>query len=242
MGTATTRTAGTPAVRTDIADVDFAVRDVGPLEHAAVPTLVFRLTLTRTGGGPVRSVSLNTTVRIDVARRRYDGAQPAALARLFGQPEQWATSMRPLTWARLTTVVPPFEDTTEVDLALPCGQEYELAVAGYFEAVRDGEIPLDLLFSGTVFHSGEDGRLRTSQICWSKDAPCAVPAKLWHALVARYHGGSTWVRLPREAYDALSAYRSRHGLESWERTVFALLGDGPGRVHPTDVGEERRTR
>lgn len=225
------RTAGVPAVRTDIADVDFAVRGIRPLEHAAVPTLVLRLALTRTGGGPVRSVTLNTTVRIDVARRRYDGVEPAALARLFGQPDQWATSMRALTWAQLTTVVPPFEDGTEVDLPLACGQEHELAVNGYFEVVRDGEVPLDLLFSGTVFHSGDDGRLRTSQLSWSKDASCAMPAALWHELVARYHGGSTWVRLPRETYDALSAYRSRHGLESWERTVRALLGDVPGRVH-----------
>ncbi len=230
MGAARTRTAGTPAVRTDIADLDFTVLGVRALEHAAVPTLAFRLAAARTGGGAVRSVTLNTAVRIDVTRRRYDDVEPAALARLFGQPEQWATSMRPLTWARLTTVVPPFDTTTELDLAVPCGQEHELAVTGYFEAVRTGEIPLDLLFSGTVFHSDDEGRLRTAQISWSKDASCTMPATLWHDLVARYHGDSAWLRLPRETYAALSAYRSRHGLESWERTVTALLGTGPGRA------------
>lgn len=218
------------AARRDIPELDFAVLGVRPLEHAAVPTLAFRVSATRTGGGPVRSVTLKTAVRIDVARRRYDDVEPAALARLFGQPEQWATSMRPLTWAQLTTVVAPFESATEFDLALPCAQEHELAVTGYFEAVRGGVVPLGLLFSGTVFHSGADGRLRTAQISWNKDAEYEMPASLWHELVARYHGGSAWLRLTRETHDALSAYRSRHGLESWDRTVAALLGGAPERV------------
>jgi hypothetical protein len=230
MTGAQARTAAAPAVRTDIPDLDFAVLGVRPLEHAAVPTLAFRLAVTRTGGGPVRSVTLTTAVRIAVGRRRYQDVDPSALARLFGQPAQWATSMRPLTWAQLTTVVQPFDTSTELDVVVPCHQEHELAVTGYFEAVRTGEVPLDLLFSGTVFFTGEDGRLRTAQISWSKEAACAVPASLWHEVAARYHGGGAWLRLTRETHDALAAYRSRHGLESWDRTVRALLGAGPAAV------------
>lgn len=207
----------------DIPDLSFAVTGIRALEHAAVPTMAFRLAVARTGGGPVRAVTLTTVVRIAVARRRYDDADRLVLAHLFGQPEQWAVSMRPLTWTQLTTIVPPFDDSTTVDLLVPCNRECELAVTSYFEAVRDGEVPLDFLFSGSVFHTDTEGRLRTSRICWTKESRYALPARLWHSLTGRYFGGTSWLRLSREAHDALGAYRARHALTDWDATVQALL-------------------
>ena len=204
-------------------DLDFAVSGARAMADAAVPTLVFRLALARTGGGRVRSVSLNTDVRIAVAQRAYDKADRLVMARLFGQPEQWATSMRPLTWTRISTVVPPFDGSTETDLAVPCNRDMELAVTSYFHGVRDGEIPLDFLFSGTVFHDGPDGRLRTAQISWAKDAAFRLPAGLWHEVTGRYDGGTSWLPLSRGAYDALTAHRDRHALTGWDETVHDLL-------------------
>ncbi|MEX2984168.1 DUF6084 family protein [Streptomyces sp. C36] len=207
----------------DIADLSFAVTGARPLEHAAVPTLAFRLAVTRTGGGPVRSVSLTTDVRIAVERRRYREEERLALARLFGQPEQWATGMRPLTWARLTTVLPPFDDTTAVDLPVPCTRECELAVTAYFEAVRDADVPLDFLFSGTVFHTDAAGRLRTSQISWARECAYRLPAAQWHALTGRYFGGLSWLRVSQDTHARLGAYRARHALTDWDETVRTLL-------------------
>ncbi|MEV5240795.1 DUF6084 family protein [Streptomyces cinnamoneus] len=219
-----------PATRDDIADLSFRVTGAHPLDHAAVPTLAFPLRITRTGGGPVRSVSLTTTVRIAAARRRYGPADRIALARLFGQPDQWATGLHPLTWAQITTVVPPFDATTTVDLPVPCSRECELAVTAYFEAVGDTEVPLDFLFSGTVFHTAADGRLRTSRIRWSEETTHALPAGLWHTLTARYFGGTRWLRLSPEAHDRLSAHRTRRALTDWDATIHDLL-DHPAR-HP----------
>jgi len=209
--------------REEVPDLDFAVTGARPMPEQAVPTVAFRLAIRRTGGGPVRSVSLSTAVRIAVARRRYDNADRLTMARLFGQPEQWATSMRPLTWARISTVVPPFDLETEIDLPVPCTRDTELAVTSYFHGVRDGEVPLDFLFNGTVFHEGLDGRLRTAQISWTKDAVHQLPAGLWHEILGRYGSGTGWVPLSAEAHDALTAHRDRHALTGWDETVADLL-------------------
>jgi hypothetical protein len=217
-----------PAGRHDIPDLTFAVTGARPLPHAAVPTVVFRLAIGRSGGGPVRSVTLSTAIRIAVTRRRYEHADRLALAQLFGQPEQWATSMRPLAWAQLTTIVPPFDETTEVDLAVPCTRDPELAITSYFHAVRDGDVPLDFLFSGTVFHTDAQGLLRTAQISWAKEADWALPAELWHTLTERYFGGTAWLRISRDAHDRLSAYRARHAHTDWDDTLDALLAAEQG--------------
>ncbi|MET7639923.1 DUF6084 family protein [Streptomyces sp. NPDC005438] len=230
----------TPQARPDhrgghpVCDLDFEVLAPHPEAFAATPTLVFPLRLTRVGGGPVRSVTLNTTVRVDTARRRYDQATTERLYALFGAPHQWGRSLRPLTWVRATTVVPAFDETTTWDLSVPCEQDAELAATRYLTAVDEGEIPLDFLFSGTVFHDGEDGRLRTTQISWNKEAQHALPAETWRELVERYHPDQTWLRLPHEAYRRLRDHQARQALGDLGTTVHQLLdqADAPPADHP----------
>jgi hypothetical protein len=207
----------------DSPDLDFAVTGVRALDHAAVPTLAFALAVSRSGGGPIRSVTLTTAIRIAVARRHYSPGEQAALAQLFGPPQQWATSLQPLAWTRLTTAVPAFDTGTEVELPVACSCEMELAVTKYLHAVREGEVPLDFLFSGTVFHKANDGRLRTAQIPWSKEARWRLPAPLWHELADHHFGGGRWLRLSQGAYDRLNDHRARHMLGGWDEAVHTLL-------------------
>lgn len=201
----------------------FAVTAAEEEPFAALPTLRFRLEITRTGGGPVSSVALSTAVRIDVARRRYGPRARGALTELFGVPEQWGSSMRPLTWARVTVHVPAFDTATAVELPVECPYDTELAVTKYLRAVDDGEVPLDFLFSGTVFDRAPGGGLRASRIPWSGEAAYALPAALWHRLTDRYHAGGHWLRLTRDTYDALDAYRARAVLATPDEAVRALL-------------------
>jgi hypothetical protein len=206
-------------------DLAFAVTGVAPERFAAVPTLRFDLDVTRTGGTPVASIALTAVVRIDVARRRYGPGVQGALGELFGAPEQWATSMRPLVWARTTVHVPAFDERTTVALPVECPYDTELAVTKYLRAVGDGDVPLDFLFSGTVFHRAPDGRgLCASRISWSDgDTRHQLPAGLWQSLTDRYHAGSPWLRLSRATYDRLDAYRARGVLGSPDDAVRALL-------------------
>uniref|UniRef100_UPI0007C73EBA DUF6084 family protein n=1 Tax=Peterkaempfera griseoplana TaxID=66896 RepID=UPI0007C73EBA len=206
-------------------DLTFTVADARPAPFTAVPTLEFRITVAG-GGGPVRSVLLSTAVRIAPGRRRHDQATRERLAEVFGTARQWAAGIRPLALAQITTVVPPFDDSTTVTLPVPCGSDIELAVTKYLRAVPDGDVPLDFLFSGTVFHDGPDGRLRTARISWAGDAAYRLPAVLWQQTVH----DSGWVRLSRDTYDRLDAHRARHALTSWDETVHALLDQSPPPV------------
>ncbi|MFH8803369.1 DUF6084 family protein [Streptomyces sp. NPDC017936] len=214
-------------------DLAFAVTAAQEERFAALPTLRFRLEIVRNGGSPVGSIALNTVVRIDVARRRYGPRARAALTELFGAPEQWANGMRPLTWARSTVHVPAFDDRTTVEIPVECPYDTELAVVKYLRAVGgDGDVPLDFLFSGTVFHRlpGTPG-LAASRIPWSDgDVRFGMPAALWHSLTDRYHAGSPWLRLSRETYDRLDAYRARHVFGTPDDAVRALL-DGVAHHH-----------
>ncbi|MGP3953321.1 DUF6084 family protein [Streptomyces sp. 7N604] len=229
------------AARHAIPDLAFAITGVEPERYAAVPTLRFRLEITRAGGGPVDSVSLTTAILIDAARRRYGPEARRALTELFGEPQRWGSTMRPLHWARTTVVVPPFDRGTAVDITVPCPYDIELGVTKYLRAVRDGDVPLNFLFGGTVFFRAAEGPLRTAQISWTKDTAYGLPADLWHELIDRYFGGSPWLRLSRETYDRLDAFRAREVLGGWDDTIRGLLERAALQETPAKALTETRT-
>lgn len=199
------------------------VLSVAPEPFAAVPTLRFHLRVDCAGDVLVQSILLTTSVRIEVARRRYDAATRRRLADLFGDESRWSTTLRDLTWGQITTTVPPFEAATEMDLMLPCTVDLELGVGKYFEALRDGEVPLRLLFRGTVFYHDREQQLRAVQIPWDLEAACRLPLSCWRELVESYYGGTGWLRIRSSTLERLQAYRARRGLGGWDETIDALL-------------------
>jgi Family of unknown function (DUF6084) len=206
-------------------ELSFSVTGAEPLERAAVPTLRFGLRIDA-GGAQVRSILLHVQLQIAARRRRYDEATTERMFDLFGQPERWGSTLRTLPWTRLTQVVPPFTGSTEVDLPLPCTYDFEVVAARYLQALREGEVPLELLFSGTVFYSGESGMLQTTQIAWDLEAEYRLPVSVWRATMDRYFPGEAWLRLATETFDRLDAYRSREGLHSFDDAVGSLLEEG----------------
>ncbi|MCX2969192.1 MULTISPECIES: DUF6084 family protein [Streptomyces] len=219
-----------------VPDLDFALTGVTQERYAAVPTLRFGVRVSRSGGGPVRSVSLTTAVRIDVTRRRYDAGTRAALAQLFGGADQWSEGLRPLPWTQTTVQVPAFDEHTTADLLVPCAYDTELAVTKYLNAVTDGDVPLDFLFSGTVFFDAPGGTLRAARVSWSKDAACRLPAALWHELIERYYPDSPWLRLSGPTWARLDAYRARAVCVDWDQTVNRLLDQADHARAPEPTG------
>ena len=65
---------------------------------------------------PVHAVALRCQIRIEPQRRRYDADETAALVELFGEPGQWADSLRPFPWTHVSTTMPSFTGRTEIDL------------------------------------------------------------------------------------------------------------------------------
>jgi hypothetical protein len=207
----------------------FTVEDARTEPFAAVPTLSFTLALACAGGAAIRAVALDVQLRIAAARRRYDAAAQARLVELFGAPAEWSRSLQSLLWTHATVQVPPFTGTTRVALPVACTYDLEVAAAKYFQALEDGDVPLEFLFSGSVFDVGEAGGLRVRRIPWDAEAEFRLPVRLWRETMDRHFPGSAWLRLRHDAYARLVAYKARHALPTWEHAIEALLDAAEGR-------------
>src|ERR671937_3204044 len=140
---------------TTLPSLDFAVDSAEAVRFAAAPTVLF--TVRVVSDKPVRSLALNTQIRIAPGRRRYSERDEQRLVELFGPLEQWGESLRTFLWAHASALVPPFDGAASVELTAPCTYDLEVATAKYFYALDDGDVPLEFLFSGTVFYAGEGG-------------------------------------------------------------------------------------
>ncbi|GGO78514.1 DUF6084 family protein [Nonomuraea cavernae] len=206
-------------------DLRITVDEARVAEFAALPTLEFGLTIDGADGVEVRSVVLDTQIRIAATRRTYGGADQARLAELFGAPEQWGRSLTSLLWTRTVTHLPAFTGGTTAAIPVPCTYDFEVAAAKYFHGLEDGEIPLEFLFSGTVFYLA-DGLLQAARIAWDTEAEFRMPVRVWKDLMDHYFPASAWLRLGRDAFDRLYAYRSSHTLAGWDDVVESLLRTG----------------
>jgi Family of unknown function (DUF6084) len=203
--------------------LEFAVEGAEAARFAAAPTIAFEL---RIGSDmPVRSLSLNTQIRIVPARRAYDAEDEGRLLDLFGARERWGDSLRSFLWANATLLVPPFTGSTLVELPLACTYDLDVAASKYFDALRDGDVPLELLFSGTVFYLGQAGALRTAQIPWECEAQFRLPVRVWKEAIEHHFPGTAWLRLRRDVFDRLVAYKAKRTLPTWEAAIEELLED-----------------
>ena len=204
-------------------DLDFRVEGAEVLEYAATPSLLFKLRVENLEGEPIRSVSLNTQVRIAATQRHYEAAEQERLLEVFGEPHRWGNTLRSLLWTHTTLQVPTFSGATVVNMPVPCTYDLDVVAAKYFYALEDGEVPLEFLFSGTVFYAGEGGRLQITRISWEKEAEYRMPVRLWKEMMEHYFPNSAWIRLHKDAFDQLYDYKIRKGLPTWEAAVEALL-------------------
>jgi hypothetical protein len=205
----------------------WSVRGAGIDLASATPSIALELEVTGPPGIDVRSVMLRAQVRIAVRRRGYDAATRERLYELFGDPSQWGRSLRDLLWTQSTVMVPPFERRATVTIALPCSYDFEVGTAKYLYGLPDGVVPLDLLLSGTVFWSGDDGELRTALLCDESELRYDLDAALVRRAMDRFFPGSAWIRISRDTFDRLWALRSRRALPTWDHAIDQLLDRDP---------------
>lgn len=215
-----------PSGGAGIPELSFAVVEGAAEEYAAVPTLRFTLAMESRGGAPIQSVMLTAQLRIDVGRRTYDRDTQTRLVEVFGEPEQWARSARSLYWTHAAVIVPSFEARTQVPLLVPCTYDFDVAVVKYFHGVEDGDVPLEFLFSGSIFYRDARGLLATARIGWTAEATWRLPVRVWKEMMNHYFPNSAWLRVRRETFDRLYAYKARHALPTWEHALDALLPAG----------------
>ncbi len=212
-------------------DLNFKIAGAEVPSYAAVPVLNFKLHIMNTiEVQQIHSVLLHCQIQINVTRRRYGPESQAKLLELFGEPQRWGQTLRPLLWTHASRSVPHFSGSTTVDLAVPCTYDFEVIATKYFNALEEGYIPLTFLFSGTIFYEGEEGNLQVEQISWSKEATFSLPVALWQEMIQRYYPNSAWIRLHKDVFDELYRYKAMHGLPTWEDVIQHLLRARSGEV------------
>jgi hypothetical protein len=138
-----------------------------------------------------------------------------------------------MQFTTVATMVPGFTGSIEVDLPIPFTYDLEIGTTRYFTGLEGGEIPLLLLFSGTVF-SKVDDKLSIQQVPWSKEAHYRLPLTVWQEAIDVHFPDSAWIKMSRSTLDELLEFKSRAALPTWDATIAALLslvGENIGRVH-----------
>lgn len=206
-----------------MSDIDFTVLGAAPDPYAAAPTLLFKLGLTETTGTRVHSLALRAQLRIEPQKRRYSPDEEERLLAIFGETPRWGDTLKPFLWTHASTMVAGFSGETEVDLPVACTYDFEVAAAKYLHALGDGEVPLVLMFNGTIFSSGG-----VEPVPWHKESTFRMPARVWRQLMDLYFPDSGWIRLRRDTMDDLERYKAERALATWEQAIEALLKEaGP---------------
>jgi hypothetical protein len=219
-------------------ELNFEVLGATAVPFSVSPLLAFKLRLTNSDPNEVvQSVALRCQIQIEVTHRKYDVAEQEGLVDLFGEPERWSRTLRSMLWTHATVAVPAFEGATEVELPVPCTFDFNVAATKYFAALKDGEVPLNLMFSGTVFYEPEDSGLQIAQIPWDREAKYRLPVSVWREMIEIHYPNSAWLCLRRDAFEMLSRYKMERGIPTWEAAIERLVSGSTDRSTKVDEAE-----
>jgi hypothetical protein len=211
-------------------ELNFAIENAEAIAHAAVPLIALKLSITNKQGGTdasssetIHSITLRCQVQIEPTKRRYVAQEQSKLLDLFGDPERWSRTVRPLLWMNTSVAIPAFTGNTVVDLQLPCSFDFNVAATKYFHALESGEIPLCVMFSGTIFYRSVEGELQVAQVPWDREANFRLPLAVWREMMDMHYPNTAWLCLHRDAFEQLYTYKVRHGLPTWEQAIARAL-------------------
>lgn len=205
-------------------DLNFNIEGAEAVPFAASPLLALKLRVTSADPEEhIHTITLRCQIQIEVARRTYNPDEQERLLDLFGQPERWSQTLRSMLWSNVIVVVPPFKGTTVVDLQVPCTFDFNVAAAKYFAGLENGEVPLCLLFSGSIFYESSEGQLQVMQIPWDRETTYRLPVRVWQDMIEIYYPNTAWLCLRRDVFDRLNLYKMQQGLPTWEQTVESIL-------------------
>lgn len=205
-------------------ELSFQVEGAEAVPYAASPLLTLKLRVSNADAEePIQTVALRCQLQLEVTRRTYNDVEQEHLHDLFGEPERWGRTLRTMLWTHVSIVVPPFVGSTLVDLPVSCTFDFNVAATKYFAGLEDGEIPLCLLFSGTVFYEADTGALQVAQIPWDREAQYRLPVSVWQKMMDFYYPNSVWLSLRRDVFDRLNQYKRQRGIPTWEQALLSIL-------------------
>jgi Family of unknown function (DUF6084) len=203
-------------------DLHFQVENVSETKNSATPQLSFNLRITNSEPHPVHSIALRAQVQIETVRRVYSDEEKARLKELFGEPEQWSKSLQPLLWTIANVNVPTFKRDTVIDIPVPCTFDFNVAMTKYVYGLEEGELPISLLFSGTVFYPSAMG-LQVAQVPWDRQASYRLPVSVWKEMMDRYYPNTAVLTLRRDVFDRLHDFKLQNRIATWEQVLERML-------------------
>ncbi len=205
-------------------DLSFQVEGAAAVAFSAAPLLAFKLRIANADKEElIQSVALRCQIQIEATHRKYAPQEQERLLDLFGAPERWSRTLRAMLWTHASVTVPPFRGSTAVDIPVPCSFDFNVAATKYFAGLENGEVPLNLMFSGTVFYEPGDSGLQIEQIPWDREAKYRLPVSVWKELIDMYYPNIAWLCLRRDVFNKLAQYKMDHGIPSWDETIERLL-------------------
>ena len=206
-------------------DLSFQIEGASVIPFAMTPTLAFKLQIKNAAANEtIHTIALRCQIQIEVARRRYTPEEQESMLDLFGTPDRWSQTLRSMLWTNLNMVVPAFPGASTVaDLHVPCTFDFNVAATKYFDGLADGDIPLNIMFSGTVFYAPQDSGLQVAPISWEQEARFKLPVKLWREMMDSYYPNNVWLNLRRDVFERLYRYKVQHGIPTWEQALEEVL-------------------
>ena len=166
---------------------------------------------------------LRCQIQIEVTRRHYSPEEETRLRDLFGEPERWSNTLRTMLWTHANAVLPSFTGSASVDVPVPCSFDFNVAATKFFHGLEAGEIPVEFLFSGSVFYAAAEGELQVAPISWDQEARFRFPVKIWRDLMDAYYPNIAWLDLRRDVFERLYQYKVSHGIPTWEQAIERML-------------------
>jgi hypothetical protein len=206
--------------------LSFSVTGVEPASRGLVPLLHFQIEVMNSPETElIQAILLHAQIQIQSTQRHYDAEETEKLVELFGTSDRWGQTLRSRLWTHANATIRPFTRSTDAILPVQCTYDLNVSATKYFYALKEGNVPLLFLFSGTVFYDSPVGRLQVEQIAWDNECTYQLPLPIWQQLMDRHYPNSAWVSLRRQVFEKLYAYKRRHGLQTWEQTIERLLAD-----------------
>ncbi len=205
-------------------DLTITVEKAEVVPYSATPMLALKLRVRNASAEEViHTIILKSQIQIEATRRKYTDVEQEQLQDLFGEPSRWGQNLRNLLWINASNVVPQFTGSTLVDLQIPCTFDFAVATTKYFNGLTDGDIPICLMFSGTVFHADASGSIGVAPISWDKETRYRLPLSLWKDMMSAHYPNTAWLCLRKDVFDELLRYKVERGIPSFEQALETML-------------------
>jgi hypothetical protein len=205
-----------------MAELSVECLDVVGERYGASPTLLFRLRVSELTGQRIHAIAMRCQMRFEPGRREYTDDEAALLLDVFGDRSRWSDTLKPMQFALASLMVPSFDGSVDVEVAVPVSYDLEVATGKYLHALAGAPVPIVMMFSGTVFGKSDQG-FWVEQVPWHLETRYGMPVQVYRDLMDAYFPQSGWLRLHRETLDRLLRYKAAKGLATWDDVMNELV-------------------